>query len=153
MTPPLYGIIKDNILNHGRHLMAVFPTHDDPGEPFCYTIGNHRKGLPELLLIGDCSSAIGHILNNLSEQMIARGCAFDNNEMVRPFLDNPSLAALRVIKASPVVKELYTVQAGRAMDTEDYTVMQVVCPGTNGKFPGEDGADSTWGQVPVYPLM
>lgn len=40
-----------------------------------------------------------------------------------------------------------------SLRTEDYAVMQVVCPGTNGKFPGEEGADDTWGQVPVYPLQ
>lgn len=153
MTNPIYDIIDKNIADHGRHLMAVFPTQSDPGEPFIYTIGNHSKGLPELLVIGDCSGSMGHILNRLSEQMIERGKAFDDGEMVRPFPDSERVMALKVIKASPVVKELYTIQVGQALGTEDYAVMQVVCPGTNGKFPGEEGADDTWGQVPVYALQ
>jgi hypothetical protein len=153
MTHPVYDTINTNIKYHGRHLMGVFPTTDSPGEPFIYTIGNHLKGLPELLLIGSCEASVGTILNNLSEQMIARGRAFDDGEMVRPFPDSPHLSALRVINASQIAKDEYTIQAGQALETEDYSVMQVVCPGTNGKFPGEDGADDTWGQVPVLSVQ
>jgi hypothetical protein len=153
MNHSIYDLIEENIASHGRHLMAVFGDETAMVHPFVYTIGNHTKGLPELLMIGSCDNAIGHILNNLSEQMISQGGAFSNGEIVHPFPGNEKVFGLKIIKANPEVKEIYTVQAGQALQTEDYAVLQVVAPGTNGKFPGEEGADDSWGAVPLYPVQ
>jgi hypothetical protein len=43
--------IADNIAKHGQQVQVVHLTEDDPPgtQPFMYTIGNYRNGLPELL--------------------------------------------------------------------------------------------------------
>jgi hypothetical protein len=145
-----YEAIKKNIAEHGRHCQAVMG--DEDNQPFVYTIGNHDKGLPELLLIGSCDGSIGHILNNLSEQMIERGAAFSDGERVgfMPRFDGQVL--MKAIRADPKVKDLYTVQAGQHYGHEDYGVMQVVAPDPTGKFPGEEGMTTGWADVPVYGL-
>lgn len=151
LSPEYYEAIKDNILLHGRHCQAVMPCEGDGSLPFVYTIGNHDRGLPELLLIGSCEGAIGHVLNDLSEQMIAMGSAFKDGD-TPSFGGDPSNMAVRVIRARPEVKDEYTIQTGQHYGHEDYAVMQVIVPDPNGKFPGDEGASTGWADVPVYGL-
>jgi Domain of unknown function (DUF4262) len=39
-----------HIEREGRSIVGVFAADEDDGPPFSYTIGNHLKGLPELLV-------------------------------------------------------------------------------------------------------
>lgn len=147
-----YQGIKANISQHKRHLMVVFPCRGDDNLPFIYTIGNHELGLPELFVIGNAGGGMAHLINNLCDQMIERGKAFDDGELVYWQPREPHMQPCKVIRCSPSVKDDYTVQAGRYYDHEDYAVMQVVISDERGRFPGDPDCDEPWSTAPVYGL-
>jgi hypothetical protein len=131
-----------HIKREGRSIVAVFVAEEDDGPPFSYTIGNHLKGLPELLVIG---TAQGVFLNTLSHLMIAAGHGFEDGETVRML----GSKEVKLIRASAAAREEYTIQAGEHFGHQNYSVMQVLMPDKQGRFPGEDGCDEPYASVPV----
>jgi Domain of unknown function (DUF4262) len=133
------GVEKD-IEAYGRRIICVGPTEAEPptsqNDFFAYTVGNARRSLPELLIIG--TSRGGYILNPLSEMMIERGQKFADGEMVECGCKFPFC----LIDASETVKDRYTIQAGEHYNSQDYPVMQVVLPDTGGLFPWQPGCTS-----------
>lgn len=114
------------IEEHGRFILNVISTHS-------YTIGNTRKGLPELIIVGPFNPRQSQaVLNDLSEKMIERGRAFDEGELVSLGGKYP----VAVYRASEAIKPEVTCQAGQILGREDYDVMQVVYCDPNGHFPG-----------------
>src|SRR4051812_41013405 len=62
--------IHNTIEKHGQHVVTV--DHDDPSVrpdemPFSYTIGNHERGLPELMIMG--SPELAAVLDLLGQMM------------------------------------------------------------------------------------
>src|SRR5262245_9628600 len=140
--------VTENIREHGRHVVGVFPTGKDAdvNEAFEYTIGNFRKDLPELLLVGIYD--VPFVLNRLSEIMIERGKPFEDGEMVS--LGEGARYPLYVIEASDDVKENFTIQAGQHFGHENYRVMQVIMPDTKGRFPWQRGCSKPYADVTVH---
>jgi len=137
-----------NIAQHGRHIMGVFPFEDsdDPiNECFMYTVGNHPKGLPELLLIGTIE--LGAMLDALSRKMIERNRAFDDGELV-PLKGGKFPVSL--IDTADAVKDSFTIQAGQHFGHETYRVMQVVLPDLRGKYPWQRKCASPYCRVKVH---
>lgn len=123
------GIEKD-IARCGRHVIGV---SDGPPEPaFAYTVGNWTRGLPELLIIGTCRE-VG-FLNALSEEMLRRGQAFGDGELVE--LTNWS-APFKLINASFRAQDEFTIQAGVFYGTDNYPVQQILFHDRHGHFPDE----------------
>ena len=54
MHPKSFSEHAERIARRGRSFVGVFPCEGDDGHAFSYTIGNHLRGLPELLIVGDC---------------------------------------------------------------------------------------------------
>ncbi len=78
---PFENEIRENIERDGRFIMGVGAT--EPGDQwFYYTVGNHCRGLPELLMIGPSNRGVGGVLDDLSEAMIKQGRAFSDGETV-----------------------------------------------------------------------
>lgn len=133
----------EHIRTAGRSIIGVSPCVGDDGVPFSYTIGNHLKGLPELLIIGS-----GHApyLNDLSRLMIARGKAFDDGELVKPLI---LTLPVKMIRAGDLARDQYTVQAGEYFGHQDYALMQAVLSDREGRFPGDAGCQKPWSQFPI----
>ena len=127
----------------GRTVVGVFPTEEDPGVPFAYTIGNHLKGLPELLVIRTTEAGF---LNTLSHLMIAAGHGFEDGETVRML---GSKASVKLIHANAAAREEYTIQAGEHFGHQNYSVMQVLISDKKGRFPGDEGCEEPYASVPV----
>jgi hypothetical protein len=125
--------------------MVVLPGVDDPDHlPFCYTIGNAERGLPELLLIGVGRDGSG-ALNVASEIIIERGKAFDDGELV-------SLGgkySVKVVNADPEVKQFYTVQAGEILEHQNYHVQQVIACDRQGRFPDDPACEEPYASYPI----
>ncbi len=131
-----------HIEKHGRSIIGVFACADDD-IPFSYTIGNHLKGLPELLVIG---SSRAPYLNDFSRLMIARGGPFANGEVVAlPMLTLP----MKFIVADTRAHENYTVQAGEYLGHQNYDVLQVLISDREGRFPDQPGCQPPWSTFPV----
>jgi hypothetical protein len=128
-----YETIDRNIATSGQHLQAVFPTDKSDGLPFIYTIGNHGRSLPELLIIGNCNSTFAGILNELCELMRKRGRAFDDGELVNLGGQYP----LKIIDFPLMAREEFTYQVGQYYQTDDYRVQQIVLCDSSGHFPDE----------------
>ena len=137
----------DNTAEHirllGRTIIGVFPREGDDDYPFAYTIGNHLKRLPELLVIG---TAHAGFLNDLSEMMIAAGRPFLDGQLVRI---GDARLPVKAIRANSSAQADYTIQAGQYFGREDYEVMQVMLPDRAGRFPGEDGCQPAYANIPV----
>jgi hypothetical protein len=134
--------IRADIDRYGRHIVGVFPTKDDVGPPFAYTIGNEEKGLPELLVIG--VSRNGGFLNILSDMMVERGGRFADGELV----DIGGPYPVKVIDANATAQTEYTVQAGVFHGYENYSVQQVLVPDRDGHFPDDARCDARY-RMPV----
>jgi hypothetical protein len=132
-----------HIKREGRSIVAVFVADEDDGPPFSYTIGNHLKGLPELLVIG---TPQGFFLNTLSHLMIAAGHGFEDGETVRML---GSKVPVKLIHASAAAREEYTIQAGEHFGHDEYEVMQVLIPDKQGRFPGDEDCEEPYASVPV----
>jgi Domain of unknown function (DUF4262) len=139
---------EDNIEGYGRHVVCVAateaPASTDPNDYFSYTIGNTRKGFPELLVVGTFRQ--GYILNPLSEMMIERGHKFADGELVDLGGDFP----VCLVDAAETVKDEFTVQAGEHYDTNDYAVMQVVLSDKAGLFPWQPKCAAPYSRVVVH---
>jgi hypothetical protein len=136
----LHERVADDIERHGQHLMGVGGGADNL--PFMYTIGNHRLGLPELLVIG--SLEIGDVLNYLGDMQRRAG---------KPLAGLVSLGGkwpVKIVDATGArTKAEYTIQVGQHFRTEDYRVSQVVIPDRDGRFPGEPGCTEPYASVPL----
>jgi hypothetical protein len=138
-----YKDIIDNIRGpHGRFILGVF---GDENLSFSYTIGNHGRGLPELLVIGPHT---GTYLNELSQRMIEREKPFRHGEII----NMREKYRVKVIDATRAAHENYTIQVGQFYESEDYRVQQVILSDTNGKFPGDEGCEEPFASVPVLAL-
>lgn len=114
------------IEENGRAVQGVWGDN-----PFCYTIGNHSKNLPELLLIGPFSPpVITAMLNHISDDMLKTGIAPAEGE-----LDIGGNFPLMVRKCGEIAKSVYTIQVGQYYDTEDYGLLQIMICDPFGRFP------------------
>ena len=143
--------IRDAIKSGGRMVLGVFPTKQAKIRfAFSYTIGNHAKGLPELLVIG---SKRGNYLNEMSERMIKQGKAFDHGEVIETsaLLNAPASKKYRIkiINATNEAHEKYTIQIGVYFGTQDYKVQQIILSDVEGRLPGEVGCASGYADVPI----
>jgi hypothetical protein len=136
-----YKSVTETINRVGRIIIGVPGDEDGPG--FSYTIGNHLKGVPELLVVGHSHA---DFLNGLSVLMCATGKAFEDGKTINMGGRTP----VKVIRANAAVRDEYTVQAGEYFGHQDYAVMQVLIPDKHGRFPGEDGCEEPYASVPVF---
>lgn len=101
---------------------------------FVYTIGLHRRDLPELLFIGNMHpDLMKHLLNTVGLQISAEG------EPAPGVLEIGWTMPAKIRECGARAKADYTVQAGQFHGTEDYRVLQVLVPDKQGRFAGERG--------------
>ena len=139
-----YKDIQDTIKDHKRMVLAVHGDRSIDGSPyaFSYTIGNHERGLPELLVIG---SIKGTYLNEMSERMIKQGKAFDHGEVI----ETNGKYRIKIINATYEAHESYTIQAGVYYKTQDYKVQQIILSDEEGRLPGEVGCAPGFADIPI----
>lgn len=139
--------IRANADEHGRAVMQIVEpraAHDPTNNTFTYTLGNCRKGLPELLIVGGVD--FQWLMNMLSEEMIKRGRGFDDGERV----DLGGRFPVVVVDAKDEVEETFHLLVRRAFPDVPFRVQQVVCPDTNGRFPWEAACEEPYRSVVVH---
>jgi hypothetical protein len=142
-TDPFYLTIQETIKKHDRQVLAIGPEGKLP--PFFYTIGNHLKNLPELLLIGPWKADLGTLaLNKLSEQMIEMGHGFKNGELANIGGEH----SMQVWDTTVIAKLQYTLQCTEYFGDQNYLVQQVVMPDPKGRYPGDKRLHKRY-RVPV----
>ena len=135
-----YKRIRQNIETAGRMVLAV---SDNP--PFCYSIGNAERGLPEIYVAGIADSSMQWIINEVSERMVA-GDKFLDGAMI-------SLGGAFPVKAVTMSDEgrlERLIQAGQYYGHDDYCAIQLIVPDTRGRFPDDPNCDEPYRSIIVY---
>jgi len=142
-TDPFYQKIASTIELHGRQLLAIGAGAKEPA--FAYSIGNHLKGFPELLIIGNMQPEIAQsILNKLSDQVIAENKAFLNGALV----NIGGKFDLQVWDTTIIAKVQYTLQATEFYRHQEYAVQQIILPDPKGHYPTDKRCHKRY-RVPV----
>ena len=142
-TDPFYLEIQKVIAKYDRQVLAIGP--EDKSPPFSYTIGNHVKGLPELLLIGPWNPKHSQAaLNTLSEMMIERKHGFANGELVNIGGEH----SMQIWDTTVIAKLQYTLQCTEYFGDQNYLVQQMVMPDPKGRYPGDKRLHKRY-RVPV----
>lgn len=135
--------IAGMISQKGRAIITV--QAEGTFKAFGYTVGNHLKGYPELLLINaPTENDYDLLLNSLSKQVITRKRAFVDGE---PLKRNKFLKGM-VYDCHDQAKGQYTWQAGQYFEGEDYRVQQVVLADEKGLMPMDARCNPKF-QVPI----
>jgi len=139
--------IAAKIKESGQAVQVVYLTeHDPPGsQPFMYTIGNYRHGLPELLVVGTDSNAIAGVLNRLGKIQRDRGKDFKDGELVSVGGKFP----VRIVDAGVAGRTRYATFVGIFYGTDSYEVRQVLLPDTEGRWPDTPGCDAPYRNQPI----
>jgi len=139
--------IAAKIKESGQAVQVVYLTeHDPPGsQPFMYTIGNYRHGLPELLVVGTDSDIIAGVLNRLGKIQRDRGKGFEDEELVSVGGKFP----VRIVDAGVAGRKRYATFVGIFYGTDSYEVRQVLLPDTEGRWPDAPGCDAPYRNQPI----
>ena len=146
MSDPFLDItakILANIDKHGRQVMMIGADRENGVPPYCYTIGNSLRGVPEFFLVGSCDPNFAQILNAVSRIALERHL----NDC--DLLDLGGKFPAKVVQASAAAKTQFSPLAARFLGTDDYDLMQVLVCDTKGTFPDEAGCDPPFGNIPI----
>lgn len=125
--------IMEDIEKHGWSDMAIFPTSDDPGLYFNYTVGLAERNHPDLIVVG-MPPETGHYTLSSAYTAIVGGYTFQPDTYATNVLEGLRVAILEVVdplnNGVPMtkVKQLYGEVHG----------LQIVWPDTNDRFPWDD---------------
>jgi hypothetical protein len=127
MGPDFEDEARENIATCGQHIMAVFASPDELW--FSYTIGNHEKKLPELLIVHPAGMSYLNIgaavLNRAGDLQRERGRPFEHGELVTLQEGRPPML---LVDASARAKTDYTFGIERYYGTDAYQVRQILYP-------------------------
>jgi hypothetical protein len=143
----LWDRIRAAIAKHGQCVQVVQLTKADPPgtQPFMYTIGNHQRGLPELLLIGTDNNAFADVLNRLGKIQVERGRGFADEELVGVGGKFP----LRLVEGGELGRKKYASFVGIYYKAPYFELRQVLLPDTKGRFPDDPGCDAPYRNQPI----
>lgn len=125
--------LKALIEEYGWAIQGVFPTEDHPGPYFDYTVGLHLKGLPELVIYGLPHQSAAKLLNQLALKQIEEGPLTPGQRLEDELKNGLDLYTLDATHDHECFQAQY-------MAKEDITVIQIVWPDQNNKFPWEPDA-------------
>jgi len=139
--------IEGDIGRCGQFIQAVLAS-----PPWCYTIGNADRGLPELVMVGIDPYMTMGMLNDAGTAMRTDG---------RPYVDGEFLT--RIASMPMRVDVVHPTQIAGRMQQSVYResrlgrdpallgALQLVWPDRSGRFPGEAGYDESF--APMQPLL
>lgn len=135
-----------NISTYGHEIRVVFPTAEEPGHVFGYTIGRTAFDYPELLITGPLQpDHIGGLLNTIAEiPDLVTGRVLTTEELNGQLGPYPAkLMTVTDLAAAQMFGVLKLFPEGAS-------ALQVLWPDAEGRFPDEDGYDLPVDLQPVY---
>lgn len=134
--------IGRDIARCGRSVVVVRATRRSTIPPHCYTIGNHLVGYPELFTFGGSMDSMLIILSN---KMIQEKRVFPDRSKIELGGRFPCMA----IHCSVVVRQEYTTEATKYLETDSYQVLQILTPDPFGKYPYDPACMPDY-RLPVF---
>lgn len=128
--------VMTDIVRDGWSCIAVFPTRDEPGLPFNYTVGLSLENWPELLIMGMDSTMMHKLLWGIVQEM-QKGVEFRPNTYSDKVLKDLRAAFVEI--DDPATDEFPMSMTINMMDS--FHALQVVWPDANDRFPWHDDFD------------
>jgi len=120
--------IRADVKKHGQCVLFVGPGPDS--DPYSYTIGRGKRGLPELLLAAPVRPEVGRSILNTLDKLMPE--ALPSGSTVNVGGSHPVM----VVDAIDDVKALYTLIDNTFHgDPNSYRVQQVLLCDPDGNFP------------------
>lgn len=132
--------VAADVARVGWHMTGVFPTSDEPGPYFCYTVGLFKTyGHPELITFGLNPHIAQILVQQLVDNHIKGGRTFQDGERVEGEVrDGYSMW----FRSAPVDDDQYPLStAKRFYHGTDFPALQIVMPDTQNRFPWEPGCE------------
>lgn len=147
MKDEVHNLIQEHIERFGQHVVCVQRSEGDPPDfqPFVYSIGNHERGLPELLLVGSADELVLRLVNHLGDIQRQRARPFIHEERVSLGGNFP----VRILDVGKAAHDEYTVQAGVYYGTEDYQVRQILLCDKHGRWPDNPNCEEPYSRQPL----
>jgi hypothetical protein len=138
---------QDMIDRFGLALQYVFNGEDDHVPPFCYTIGLHELGHPELLVFGLDQGTSAKILNTVGAR-IRDGERLRDGDVLTLAGESPLLVTARTVPNPGEI--LFSANRHYHRPDEDSVpALQLVWPDAHGRFPWDTGYElPAWYQPP-----
>lgn len=124
------------ILEYGHQVMYIFPTDEEPGHVFGYTVGRSLWGKPEILMTGPLPMEVMHRLINDAADLQDEGKlepGTTNDELIQGF------GAKIIAVTDPAEAQMF--QALYEFPDQKVTAVQILWPDPHGRFPGEPGCE------------
>ena len=134
--------VQDVIARQGWAVQYVFPTREDPVQPFAYTVGLTSFGRPELIVVGLPPDIACLVLNHTAQQHITHPVS--PGDTLRPGLSVP-------LRAVYVPKSVQDQCAGvaRSLYGDTVTLVQLMWPSNTGRWPDHPDWDGEPGQQDI----
>ena len=141
----------ETILEYGHQVVMVFPTEEEPGTCFAYTVGRSMRDLPELLMAGNLPpNVMGKILNDAVRLHEEGTCVIEDGYEYPPNTLLQGGFTARVVEVDPRASEMF--QAINVMG-ENIRALQIVWPDKNGCFPDDPGWSLPHDAQPIRPKV
>ncbi|WP_076207157.1 DUF4262 domain-containing protein [Mycolicibacterium fortuitum] len=141
------GAVEDtraSIAKYGWTVIGVFPTSDDEGVPFAYTVGLSGKQLPELAVYGLPVRVGQQVLNMVSRKMVEAGAPLVSGQRIEDVLAvDTGLVAVEMTRTEDLTMVRQVYGAARP-------AVQLCWPDLDGLFPWERGSTTGDDDQPVY---
>lgn len=133
--------IRKDIDEIGWSAIGVFPTEDDPGTTFTYTIGlRDTWDHPEMIVVG-LQSELAHGILSSAITGIKEGKKYGPGKY-QDLISDPEGAPMdALIRVVPTPGR--PLNWARMFHGKNESALQIMWPDENGKFPGEKGYDET----------
>lgn len=124
--------VQSAIDAHGWAVQGVFPSTDDDGAPFAYTVGMTARSLPELLIYGLPSQVATLVLNAAGARMGEDGPPQDGQRL-SGLIANYDLAVVNAVHTRDLA------MARRFYGNDQVRAVQLVWPDQEGRYPWDGG--------------
>jgi len=132
--------IVDDIHEYGLHVLSVL--EDEEGVDFSYSVGLWRTyGHPEILIIGLGSNISHWIINTIANRIKNRDETMTTDQSYAGFLEGFECLFFEVSKTQCAE---FVHMAMWFYEQEEFPVLQLVYPSTEGHFPWEKGASASF---------
>ena len=128
--------MKADIQKFGWHCLSVFPTQDEEGEIFTYTVGlTETFGHPEIMIFGLNKDTAHGILTDCVE-IIRSGNVFLSDEEYSNVIGGGFKVVFKQVK--PECLSEYFGMAGRYYGGGDFSGLVMFWPNKNHRFPWDE---------------
>lgn len=126
--------VLGDVQREGWSDIGVFPTKDDSGLPFNYTVGLQEMSHPDLIIVG-MHNAMGHAVLVSAVFHIKREMVFEENTYSKLILKDYRAAFVKV--DDPLTDDYPMSMTTRFYD--NVQALQVVWPDAGDQFPWHEG--------------